>query len=104
MSKFVQHVGKLIFLALFGYFAYKVHHALDKLIQKKIGSTVSTAVSETRLFPSLSICFVRKNVSLQTILSNIDENLKNTRNETLISFVHHGLQENGYNLLKSRVQ
>ena len=95
MSKIVHYIGNLICLGLFCYFAYRVQYALNKLIQKKIGTTVSTAVSETRLFPSLSICFQKRNSTLNSILSDLDGSLRQARNDVLSSFVHHGLQKNG---------
>ena len=82
MRKFVE---RLVFLALLAYFSYQVGNAWMKWMDGKIGETVSKEYAEKRLFPSLSFCFTRKDVTLNKAFPHIDSTLKQTKEDVLVN-------------------
>ena len=82
MRKFVE---RLVFLALLAYFSYQVGNAWMKWMDGKIGETVSKEYAEKRLFPSLSFCFRRKDVTLNKAFPDIDSTLKQTKEDVLVN-------------------
>ena len=78
--KVFERLALLVFLA---YFSYQVGNAWVKLMDGKIGVTISRGYSENRLFPSISICFVRQGVKLIDAFPDIDYTLKQTKDDVL---------------------
>ena len=74
---------RLAFLVLLAYFLYQVGNAGMKWKDAKIGLTVSRGYAEYRLFPSISICFVRQGVKLIDAFPDIDYTLKQTKDDVL---------------------
>ena len=80
MRKVFERLVLLVFLA---YFSYQVGNAWVKLMDGKIGVTISRGYAEYRLFPSISICFVRQGVKLIDAFPDIDYTLKQTKDDVL---------------------
>ena len=76
---------KLVFFLLLALFLYAINNAARKLMDRKIGVTVSRGYSDYRLFPSISICFVMKGVNRDDAFPHIDDTLNHTRYEVLIN-------------------
>ena len=76
-------IERLTFLVLLAYFLYQVGNAGMKLKDGKIGVTVSRGYAEYRLFPSISICFLRQGVKEKDAFPDIDSTLKQTQDDVL---------------------
>ncbi len=50
---------RIVFTALFGYFAYVVINAVVKLQDKKIGTSIKSVTESPILYPSVSACAVQ---------------------------------------------
>ena len=76
---------RLVFFILLAIFLHAINNARKKLMDGKIGVTVSRGYAEYRLFPSISICFVRKGVNREQAFQDIDTTLNETRDNVLIN-------------------
>ena len=74
---------RLAFLVLLAYFLYQVGNAGMKWKDAKIGLTVSRGYAEYRLFPSISMCFMRQGESITKAFPDIDSTLNQTRDDVL---------------------
>ena len=92
MLKFEIVLDKLIFLALLAYFSLTVYWAGQKILEKKIGLSVSNPFSQYRLFPSMSNCMTLK-MTQKKLLKDIDGNLQKVLDDVLIKFVHKNVTE-----------
>ena len=81
-------LGKLVVLALMSYFSWRVLRSGQKLLDDKIGLSVSKQFSQYRLFPSLSICMFPKHVTHKSLFEDIDGNLQRVLDDVLLFFVH----------------
>ena len=76
---------RLVFFILLAQFLYTTYNSGKKLMDGKIGVTVSRGYAEYRLFPSISICFVRQGVGTEVAFPDIDAALNQTRDVVLIN-------------------
>ena len=88
MLKHDELFGKLVVLALLLCFSWRVYECGRKLLDDKIGLSVSKQFSQFRLFPSLSICMYLKNITKQSLLEDIDGNLQGLLDDVLIHLMH----------------
>ena len=88
-------VGRIVFLALFSYFLWRVVFSAERLFEDKIGSTKTKLYSKWRLLPSLSICFYKPNVTQESLLVDIDGNLQKVLDDVPIYFTHNNVSETG---------
>ena len=88
MLKHDELLGKLVVLALLLCFSWRVYECGQKLLDDKIGLSVSKQFSQFRLFPSLSICMYLKNITKKSLLEDIDGHLQALLDDVLISLMH----------------
>ena len=74
---------RLVFFILLAQFLYTTYNSGKKLMDGKIGVTVSRGYAEYRLFPSISICFLRQGVKEKDAFPDIDSTLKQTQDDVL---------------------
>ena len=87
--------GKIVIFILISYFLWRAIFAGFKLYEGKIGTTKSKQYTKWRLFPSLSICFYKKNVDATSLMADIDGNLQRVLEEDIIKFEHNNYSESG---------
>ena len=75
----------MVFFLLLAQLLYATYKARRKLMDGKIGVTVSRSYSDYRLFPSISICFQRQGVNIDNIFPGVDTALNETRDAVLIN-------------------
>ena len=80
MKKFV---GRVVSSALVACFLYEIICSGMKVMDGKIGVTVSRVFAKHRLFPSISVCFLRKGVSRDLAFPDIDATLSQTKDEVV---------------------
>ena len=95
MTMTTNILGKIVILTLISYFLWRVVFAGFKLYEGKIGTTKSKQYTKWRLYPSLSICFYKKNVDSASLMADIDGNLQRVLEEDLIKFEHNNYSESG---------
>ena len=88
-------LGKLVAFILFCFFAWGTYVYLVTYFERQIGTVVSTEINDTRQFPSLSICLVKRNTSLAPIVADLDGTLEQTREEVISSLQHSVLSKFG---------
>ena len=88
-------LGKLVAFTLFCFFVYGTHYIFLNYLERRIGAVVSTEINDTRQFPSLTICLVKRNTSLAPIVADLDGTLEQTREEVISSFEHSVLSKLG---------
>ena len=95
MIKPLNILGHVVFLLLLIYFIWRVVSSGQKLFERKIGSVKSKHYSKWRLFPSLSICYRKINLTAKSLLEDIDGNLQKVLTDDVISFHHDNVTESG---------
>ena len=81
-------LGRLVALFFFCNFVFGTIYYVEEYLERKIGTVVRTEIDDTRIFPSLSICFVKRNTSLAEIVADLDGTLEQTREDVMSSFDH----------------
>ena len=81
-------LGKLVALILFCWFVWGTNFYIQEYLERTIGTVVRTEIDDTRQFPSLSICLVKRNTTLAPIVADLDGILEQTRLDVLSSFEH----------------
>ena len=85
MKKFF---GRVVSSALIICFLYEMCYSGKKVMDGKIGVTVSRVFAKRRLFPSISVCFERKRGSRESIFPDIDATLNQTQDEVAGNIRH----------------
>ena len=80
--------GRLVALFFFCNFVFGTIYYFEEYLERKIGTVVRTEIDDTRIFPSLSICVVKRNTSLAEIVADLDGTLEQTREDVITSFDH----------------
>ena len=95
MLKFeIRVLDNLVFLALLTYFSLTVYLAGQKILEEKIGLSVSNPFSQYRLFPSMSICMTLRRWNQKNFLKDVDGKLRRrVLDDVLIQFVHKNVTE-----------
>ena len=75
----VKSVGRLLAVALISFFVWQVVIAAGKLSDKKTAVSVTTYYKESRLMPSVSVCFRNKKENYQYNGTEVELGLNITR-------------------------
>ena len=81
-------LGRLVALFFLINFIFGTIFYMEEYLERTIGTVMRTEIDNTRIFPSLSICFVKRNPSLAEIVADLDGTLEQTREDVIVSFDH----------------
>ena len=93
MVEISKHLGRFLTLILLALFIWRVVLSGEMLLDRKIATSVSKQYSKWRLFPTLTICVVLKNVIKGQIFDDIDGNLQRLLDEAVLFFEHRNVSE-----------